>query len=134
MKATELRIGNWLNHNIENKPYAITTISRHPEHEDCYMVLFGYMPHCTLEFMSPIPLTEEWLVKFGFSGITEDSRYFIKCGRKEIAMECTQEDKYEYLLYRRDVGIPFYGIGFIQYVHTLQNLYFALTGEELTIK
>jgi hypothetical protein len=70
----------------------------------------------------PIPLTEEWFLKFGFrlwpwgwvKKSTDDSAglritimgYFERSGDKPVKIE---------------------------YVHQLQNLYSALTGEELTI-
>ena len=76
----------------------------------------------------PIQLTEEWLIKFGLNKTVDHP------GRK---------------LYEHDDIIPlwfsdkrvitdFYAsrvrIRECKYVHQLQNLYFALTGEELTIK
>jgi hypothetical protein len=66
----------------------------------------------------PIPLTEEWLLKFGF----------------EITNNFQTKDRFQ--THKQD-GIIWFEYGYIsielKYVHQLQNLYFALTGEELTI-
>jgi hypothetical protein len=67
--------------------------------------------------IKPIPLTEEWLLKFGFDGwdlgkytlIRTNGNFFITGHKGPIAQN-------------------------IFFVHQLQNLYFALTNEELTIK
>ncbi len=75
----------------------------------------------------PIPLTEEWLVKFGFR---EELLYWV------IDMMGTE------LSIIKESGSALVGLEHecggtdlkIQHVHQLQNLYFALTGEELTIK
>jgi len=67
----------------------------------------------------PIPLTEEWLLKFGF----------------EITDNFQTKDRFQ--THKQD-GFFWFEYGYIvvelNYVHQLQNLYFALTGEELTIK
>jgi hypothetical protein len=66
----------------------------------------------------PIPLTEEWLLKFGF-----------KNNRLGL-FDCIKVVE--------DIGFHIYFIQRhlkeVQYVHQLQNLYFALVGEELTFK
>lgn len=72
----------------------------------------------------PIPLTEEWLNKFGFK---KDNNLYTKdfCGG----------------LYSLQLNLDYNGTHFTYYdgyvvldfIHKLQNLYFALTGEELTI-
>ena len=78
----------------------------------------------------PIPLTEEWLTRFGF----------------ELPAHSWIGDKFHLSEYGKGSKHPNGGvwvvamnnnnaiISEIQYVHQLQNLYFALTGEELTIK
>ena len=67
----------------------------------------------------PIPLTEEWLLKFGFQD------RFLLCDNHKIDYEITERS--EIIFWLNENGIN------LEFVHQLQNLYFALTGEELKI-
>lgn len=75
----------------------------------------------------PIELTEEWLLKFGFNKSGEDDLYI-------------HTNSYTNGLSYYDDTLHFcvegesHPIYHIQYVHQLQNLYYSLTGSELTIK
>lgn len=79
---------------------------------------------------SPIPLTAEWLLKFGFK--KADSGY-VKEGFNTIADYGGQFIS----LYEGGATLEF---GYYEnqldcsFVHRLQNLYFVIMGEELTIK
>lgn len=76
--------------------------------------------------IKPIPITEEWLVRFGFkinSGVS--SREFLM---KNIKVCNHYEKGFLFIVDWWHSGIM------IQSVHQLQNLYFALTGEELILK
>lgn len=66
--------------------------------------------------LRPIPLTEDWLLEFGFN---------VKGRMNNYQVYSTSNDKWCI-----DNGITVIGIEF-EFVHQLQNLYFALTGEEL---
>jgi hypothetical protein len=112
MKASELRIGNWYDHNGILKQATPNTIEEVWESERSWC--------------KPIPLTEEWLLKFGFElvdGIYV--KYFD--GNDFIGIDSD------------DFSVGTYAFGRIAHapqptfmnVHQLQNLYFALTGEEL---
>ena len=75
-----------------------------------------------------IPLTEGWLIKFGFKNLTNAYK------SKKVYIQYTQNKCFQLYL----IGIDKAGnaslIDFnleIKYVHQLQNLYFALIGEEL---
>ena len=117
MKANELRIGNWVH--FENESSAgnfqadVDTI---------------YDVDRKLALLSPIPLTEEWLVKFGF---VKDGKYdyLLKRDGFEIWNSCDfhtdNGDKFLFIGNMPDLEMRFI------HVHQLQNLYFALTGEEL---
>ena len=73
-----------------------------------------------LDRFSGIPLTDEWLVKFGFEEsefVFSKNMYFIKGMQIWKCNDMFLCDKN---------GI------YIKHVHQLQNLYFALTGKELT--
>jgi hypothetical protein len=112
LKANELRIGNW--HWGDGNPIQITAkdildLSDDPQDD----------------FYQPIPLTEEWLLKFGFEK-NKNNRFVLLTGDVDI-------------LFTEDLdgwvcdGINF-SVNCLSYVHQLQNLYFALTGEELEMK
>lgn len=75
-----------------------------------------------LDIAEPIPLTEEWLVKLGFwhDDYYNSAKRFVS--KSPIIL--IEGNGYYTLCH--------YPICKIQYVHQLQNLYFALTGEELT--
>ena len=78
----------------------------------------------------PIPLTDEWLFKFGFEKTLNQYRkptLLNKIGYNNIPfilLFLDNQYQYDDLRFRTN----------IKYVNQLQNLYFALTGEELTIK
>ena len=78
----------------------------------------------------PIPITEEWLLKFGAD--KRLSRYNIN--QKYCIQKYSDDKGWYFSIYIS--GYPDYSIHilcFIKYVHQLQNLYYALTGEELTL-
>jgi hypothetical protein len=76
----------------------------------------------TINSMNPIPLTEEWLLKFGFYKSETFKNSFIKKG-VDIYI---QDTAFWYDLLNNSIEI--------KSVHQLQNLYFAVTNEELTMK
>ena len=114
MKANELRIGNYINWQAE--PVQIKDFTS-------FINIVTEMSK-TYSLVRPIPLTEEWLIKLGYRKST-DERYY-------------KEDSHYYPIYNRGIFYLFVGLPLetkeCKYVHQLQNLYFALTGEELTIK
>jgi hypothetical protein len=84
----------------------------------------------------PAPLTEGYLVRFGFEKhshrTTRGYRIVTDTLRKngiELHQSQVSECYYTYIGFGHGVTtVP------IKYVHQLQNLYFALTGEELELK
>ena len=75
----------------------------------------------------PIPITEEWLLRFGIDFTSEKEWYHITFTIKGLLFETsTSMDGFTYNLCFEDMIN-------IKYVHQFQNIYFALTGEELTI-
>lgn len=105
MKVNELRIGNWVRIRESDTKVQV----------EAYMLNLSELSNC-----QPIPLTPKILEKRGFASNPYQDRYelgdlhFEYCGIRNIVW-C---EKYPH----------------IKYLHQLQNLYFALTGEELTIK
>ena len=116
MTANELRIGNLFKTDEIVFVYSIKfihTIGKYRVYVD--NVNENYKDALFLDEINAIPLTEEWLAKFGFENKTKT---FVL---NNISIK--QQTK----------GYFFYLSIMIQYVHQLQNLYFALTGEELKI-
>ena len=119
MTANELRIGNWVY--TDHKTDLVSIVKSISE--ESIDVMFDRQPDLVngiishSEKLHGIPLTEEWLLKFG---VTIDT-YFSENGSEMMAIETAY---FESICSH----IP------LKYVHQLQNLYYALTGEELTIK
>ena len=113
LRASELRIGNFVNQ------IGFSVQDGYPPN---YKKLDQIKEAKQIDFsvyMEPIPLTEEWLLKFGFI-IHEDGYITCPNGRQWI-LHLDNEFEFEALNI------------IVIYVHQLQNLYFALTGEELII-
>jgi hypothetical protein len=117
MKASELRIGNIVRYGANNRVLDA----------ELFLQLLKY----TTPF-DPIPLTEEWLLKFGFDkvGIALTS-----IAIAPLNLPCTFNLPNTPFSFCQGKLILTTGTGDfcvnIDYVHQLQNLYFALTGEEL---
>jgi hypothetical protein len=85
----------------------------------------------------PIKLTEEWLIKFGFESYSTHVNYNElqiknKKPNKHIVVRLGIQNKYFSVFNHSECD--FTELQFIRqldFVHQLQNLYFALTGEEL---
>ena len=114
MKAGELRIGNILKQGV------ITYLEMNNT-ELIYLRCGGSY----VEQPDPEPITEEWLLKFGFEK---------EAGREGYYWEHQSFRLGEAGSYFIPYGIDDYKSVSVATVHQLQNLYFALTGEELTIK
>jgi hypothetical protein len=109
MKATELRIGNWV-FNKAHERKQLTEI------------------YADASVYDPIPLTEEWLLKFGF----EKGNINVPAFEKDnLMVEWLFERWTGRLCYDWQTSIQ---ITELTSVHQLQNLYFVLTGDELTIE
>ena len=121
IKYTELRCGNLHEYYIEDKhderkawweisvidPDDIKYLQKHPEDN----------------FYRFIPLSEEWLIRAGFE----------KYSDKEFYIYTSKENEVRFYKSDSDWNLAYF-ITETRYVHQLQNLYFALTGEELTFK
>jgi len=85
---------------------------------------------CPSNNIEPIPLTEEYLLKFGFEKRNEGTS-----DAWHIGMNPVTHDWLFDLVWIKGYQYPFYrnGLFMIKSVHQLQNLYYAMTGEELTL-
>lgn len=152
MDAQELRIGNYVKIDNELLPEVrkdICVVAGIQQIRDNDFPLSGFVISVNRikswmtynqfnEFINPIPLTEEWLLKFGFMH---------DCATPDINFWIDMITHYLELRDFRDEWYPTYcqlpempnertqrcGMNAIKYAHQLQNLYFALTGTELTI-
>ena len=124
MEVKELRIGNYINIIADGHEHEPDTFQWSIDDYEYYeTVMFNIIP---------IPLTEEWLLKFGFEynsypdsltlNVLSFGRFNAYSISKDLTIELSTQSGY------------MFGTTKIKYVHELQNLYFALTGEELTIK
>jgi hypothetical protein len=117
MKASELRIGNYYNQNGAIGQVTPNTIEEAWTSERSWI--------------KPIPLTEEWLLRFGFKLVSSYNKekmvFLLQFGLSKDNF--TFESNYGELIYFRYNG----NYISVKNVHNLQNLYFALTGEELII-
>ena len=119
IEVKELRIGNYAKH-FENG--IVLTVGR---------TIAFKTPTNTIRVdvddLQPITLTEEWLLKFGFiyTDDVDNLNRDYKLQEFEIQLHLDVND------FMCCNTIPNYVQ--IKYVHQLQNLYHALTGEELTL-
>ena len=83
------------------------------------------------EKINPIPITEEILLKFGFE-IEKTNTHIIAYNDYgyQHELEINKEYKHESWRIEQYKG----GYRHLYFCHQLQNLYFSLTGEELTFK
>lgn len=111
MKANELRIGNWVYYPPMKNNYQVLRLNTDIEVD-----------------YEPIPLTEEILLKCGFSNNGDGG---VELYLKPMILSYDLKTKKMYLMAGQFAEctdtVP------CEYLHQLQNLYFALTGEELTI-
>lgn len=138
MKANELRIGNCIKMlDFQKDDLAksdiciVTSFSEKVVHWKSPSLLGITHSGTFNEDLQPIPLTEDILLKCGFSIITENSagkRYaYVVNGIYSSDLSFT------YWTTTKEKGKFFRGDLQLKSLHQLQNLYFALTGEELTI-
>lgn len=130
MKATELRLGN-----LVKAGGLIGTVEKISADGILCQLLHTIDEQDGSKGIEPIEITEEWVIKLGFKKWKD--RFMIEAWAKghpsqrfdidfkdgKIIMNSRYQEHSDYLV-----------MGHIKYAHQLQNLYFALTGEELIIK
>lgn len=75
----------------------------------------------------PIPLTEDWIKKFGFENSKTQDKFFTKDNSIGIS---TADDKFCFIKGNFVCQIV---LRDIEFVHQLQNLYHSVTGTDLTV-
>jgi len=120
MKANELRIGNYF---IGYDKTLLQVDTR-------FFALIhagAEVDELVKEF---VPLTEEWLLKFGF---TKDYKKENWIGYFPLMLKKSLQTHWSVRIICNNVKDHFSTTAEIKHVHQLQNLYFALTGEELKL-
>lgn len=120
MEANELRLGNYVFDGLGNLTEVTAKMIVEQHQSDIASCIY----------LQPIPLTEQWLIDFGFEKVNSSSELHLKKGffhwyssTKSIVLEFDSGingDCYDFFLDDN-----------CDKVHQLQNLYFSLTGEEL---
>lgn len=120
MEIRELRLNNWV-YSLQIGEYVqISSI----DSEFVTLKAHVMFDHVYADMIEPIPLTEEILLKCGFDKFLKG----IKCS------DIYDTYRLGFFQIENHYGIyVFHGVE-IKHLHQLQNLYFALTGEELKIE
>ena len=128
MKVEELRIGNFLL--FENEAQEVSSIhsdstirfkkTKGDKCHGCY--------HVDAVIIKPIPLTEAMLLRFGFDLINNE---YHQSRNHDLKLHWTVNKNKMIPEFNKKRFVTGYDF---KYVHQLQNLYFALTGEELICK
>ena len=84
----------------------------------------------TIRDVKPIPLTEEWMIKFGFNKII--GKFVINPNSRYNVCVALRNNKWH--LYNDDCDAECNIICEVETVHRLQNLFFDIWNFELTIK
>ena len=119
IQATELRIGNYLTYHTPDD----TDMPCKIDAQDILNISTNYMHNA--EIHSPIPLTEEILLKCGFEidyHIGDDVNFTI--GNIDIRKRSGMD---YYVFYNKETQVR------ILHIHQLQNLYWCLCGKELEV-
>ncbi len=131
MEAKDLRIGNY----VQGTPISCPRLDYHSDGKTMVTSYGIHLIDTNQWTVEPIPLTEELLLMFGFECIDKgtDNEFF--CigykGEDDIsAYSCDFE------VNKNDDGswhVELYSIE-VNHLHTLQNVFFAITGTELELK
>jgi hypothetical protein len=122
----ELRVGSWIfNAGDEQKPYLVEAIDHDKDGYQGYFITYrggSFRSSLSGDYVEPIPLTTKILELVGFEKINH---------------------RFEGIIYKKEwlriteSGVTEWRGGYIKnkplYVHQLQNLYQALTGEDLYV-
>jgi hypothetical protein len=128
LTAQQLRIGNLIQKDYEGVMEVVNINSERLEYIDAKKPNYRAIGRFELAFVEPIPLTEEWLLKFGFEK-KENKQYWFKDDSMlrfallDGCLHCSIGDDENGILYNK-----------LYSVHQFQNLFYAVNNTELTIK
>ncbi len=112
MKVQELRIENWVHAKTNDKLLEVQINELQHFNRGENIEAWGY------NVLQPIPLTEEWWDKFGYECVQEFATVLIEKSKIPLV------DNLNTLVPHIE-SLP---------IHKIQNLWYELTGSELTIK
>lgn len=121
IQAKDLRIGNWVY--IDGMYQQVYDVM-------CDSVNTDFHNAMTYENVQGIPLNEEWLIKLGFEKPDPNDLY------GGLLIPINHEYKLR-LIKSFDIWTWEHNdkhIVLLPYIHTLQNLFYSLSGEELKVK
>ncbi|HLK30433.1 MAG TPA: hypothetical protein VKT28_17755 [Puia sp.] len=130
----DIRIGNFLIFDFPNG----SKVQHRSEH--IHKKFDGYRTVITINDINidkvhGIPLANEWLVKFGFEKIDKQFQHnWVITKPKTGEHYSIQFSEDKFWLSNSEFDAWCYVIRDVEYVHQLQNLYYDLAGEELTVK
>lgn len=135
MEAHELMIGNYITQYLgmdddgsHYKEQQITGIKY--EYSDIHIRLDQTDTWHHNGNFEPIPLTEDWLIKLGFKNT--DTGFEMKMWRGHTMSLIIVRNKYAIVACSGPFGLTH--SAHLNYIHQLQNIFYCLTGEQLTIK
>lgn len=128
IKPKDLRIGNLLHFNFTAENVEIIGINAHSygsETTHTFSFETDKNLYCEkLSLLSAIDISDGWLKRLGF--ITTDNLFY---NLDDFKIITHKGHNFKWTVIFKDVLIRYN----IEYVHKLQNLYFSLTGRELTV-
>lgn len=129
MQSKDLRIGNLLQDKVSKTLLEVIELNK--EDITTYVIDRSKFPLKEGWGLEPIPLTEEWLIKLGF-------QYYKPLNHHRIVIEdrwysINSKHYFSFVDLAGDETVCMPNTKILN-VHQLQNLFHALTGQELTIK
>jgi len=128
--SNEVRIGNLVNYNDGEYGFDDYVVIIEPHEIHTYRTIAERIKNAEFH---PIPITPEWLERLGFEKRISPKGHenWVMYSQHHFAFvlrEITPFIGFTYHSYGTDHSLQ------IDHVHQLQNLYHALTGQELTVK
>lgn len=131
MEAKDLRIGNYVNYNgmilsVIGINHPVPCKDERYANKWVIDLLCDGVITATIDEIDPVPLTEEFLGKFGATELIGFDDGYKRFNLNAMHLSISPPDRDFFIEYVHQIPI--------KHVHTLQNFYFATKLEELTLK